>query len=87
MYTWYYIFTSTDFLALDLVSKTYTLILDGRGTFDILVTNGQSIGITFEGVFLSLNLNDKNPFEFENYAIYIDDDDQVWLGFAVEDEE
>lgn len=85
IYKWFYIFTTTDFEALDLVSKTYTLNLDGIGFKDILVTKGNALGITYEGVFLSLEMNDKNPFEFDGHAIYVDDDDQVWLGIEVEE--
>ncbi len=84
MYTWFYIFTSTDFLALDLVSKTYTLLLSGIGQVEILVTNGNFLGITYDGVFLPLNMNDQNPFEFDDHAVYIDAENQVWLGIAVD---
>jgi hypothetical protein len=84
-YDWYKIFNKTEFEALNLVSKVYTLSLEGIGQKDILVTSGISIGMLYEEVFLSLNLNDKNPFEFEDHAIYIDEDDDVFLGIAIED--
>lgn len=82
-YTWYYIFTTTDFDALNLPSKTYTLDLENIGIVDILVTKGNHYGILYDDVFLPLNLNDKNPFEFSDHAIYVDADDQVWLGVPV----
>lgn len=85
MYNWFKIFNKTEFLALGLTSKTYTIFLNGIGQKDILVTNGISIGILYEEVFLSLNLNDKNPFEFDNHAIFVDDDTQdVYLGVPIE---
>lgn len=83
-YNWYLIFNKTEFEALDLVSKVYRLDLEDIGEKDILVTKGVAIGMTYEGIFLSLELNEKNPFEFEDHAIYINDEDDVFLGVAVE---
>lgn len=84
IYDWYFIVNLDEWLALDLVSKTYTFILDGIGQKDILVTQGNFTGITYEGVFLALNMNDENPFEFDSHAIYVDDDNNVWLGILDE---
>lgn len=83
-YTWFKIFNKTEFEALGLVSKTYTLNLDGVGEKEILVTKGVAIGMLYEGVFLSLELGDENPFEFEDHAIYLDASNDVYLGIAVE---
>lgn len=84
-YDWYKIFNQTEFIALGLVSKTYTFQLDGIGLRDILVTYSNSISMTYEGVMLSVNLNDKNPFEMSDMAAYIDADMNVYLGFLVDE--
>jgi hypothetical protein len=84
MFTWYKIFNTTEFDALGLVSKTYTYNLQGVGQKSILVTKANGYGITYEGVFLFLNLNDENPFEFDGYAIYSDANDDVHLGIAAQ---
>ena len=84
IYTWFKIFNITEFDALNLISKTYTFILDGVGQKDILVTKGVTYGMTYEGDFLSLNMIDRNPFEFEGYAIYVDADQNVYLGIEVQ---
>lgn len=86
MYTWFKIFNTADLDDAGLVSKTITVILEGVGQKDILVTKGVGYGITYEGVFLSVGLNDKNPFEFEGFAAYKSDADDVYLGIAVPDE-
>lgn len=83
-FQWYNLFNRTAFEALDLNSRTYTVVLDGIGQKDILVTKGVAIGITVETVFLSLNLNDNNPFVFEGYAIYEDANHDVWIGKEIE---
>lgn len=94
IFTWYKIFNKTDFLALDLPSKTYTQILDGIGQVDILVTNGNLISMLYDGIFLPVELNDLNPsvipaepgLETLAYASYIDDNDDVYLGIEEPDE-
>lgn len=86
-YTWFKIFNTADFDATGLTSKTYTLNLEGIGEKDILVTKGVGYGITYEDIFLSLNLNDENPFAFEGHAIYVDANDDVYLGIEVVDED
>lgn len=80
-YLWFKIFNRTDFEATGVVSRTYSLNLEGVGLKSILVTKGETIGITYDDVFLSLELNEKNPLEFEGYAIYVDENDDVYLGF------
>ncbi len=80
-YKWYYVMNTSDLRTSDLGSRTYTLVLDGIGQKDILVTLGSLLGITYDGIFLTVNLNEKNPFKFDSHAIYIDELNQVWLGF------
>lgn len=85
MFNWFKIFNTAEFNALNLVSKTYTHNLTGIGLKDILVTKGNDYGITYEGVFLPLEMNDDNPFIFEGLAIYINESDDVYLGVEVAD--
>lgn len=80
IFTWFYIFNLDDFNATNLVSRTYTVTFDGIGQVDILVTVGNLVGLTYNGEFLPISLNSKNPFTFENYGVYLDDSNQVWLG-------
>ncbi len=77
---WFKIFNLTDFTATGLISRTYTLVLEGIGQKDILVTKGELTGITYEGVFLGINLNNRNPFGRDGYAVYLDANNDVWLG-------
>lgn len=80
IYDWFFIFNSDDFDATGLTSKTYTVTLDGIGQVDILVTKANFTSILYAGEFLPIGLNDKNPFEFENFAVFKDETNQVWLG-------
>lgn len=85
-YDWFNVFNKTEFEALDLVSKTYEVIFEGVGKKEILVTKGNYLSVLIDEIFLSVNLNDKNPFEFEDYAVYLDEDNDVWIGIAVDED-
>ncbi len=86
IYDWYKIINKTEFEASDIESKELTLTLTGKGTKDFLVTKGNYISILVDDIFLSLNLNEKNPFEFEDMAIWLDVDTQdIWVGYLHED--
>jgi hypothetical protein len=86
-YDWYNIYNMTEFLATGLVSRTVTVIFDGLGLKEILLTKGYDDGVSvlFDDVFLKINLNDKNPFEFEDRAVYLDSNNDIWVGIAVDE--
>lgn len=83
-YTWFFIFNRVEFEALGLVSKNYALNLEGIGSKNILVTKASTIAMTYDGIFLPIELNDQNPFAIDERAVYVDDDDNVWLGIEIE---
>ncbi len=82
-YDAYKIINIDEFEALDIPSRKITVVLGTLGLKDILVTKGNYISILYDGIFLSLNLNDKNPFEFGGNAIFVDPDNNLWLGLPV----
>ncbi len=63
-----------------LVSREVTQIFGSLGLKTVLVTKGNLVSILWDDKFLSLNLNDKNPFEFEGYAIFVDPANDLWIG-------
>jgi len=86
-FDWYKIFNLDEFLATQLVSRKLTVVLDGRGEKEILITSGNDIGVMFEDTFMILNFNDENPYvregDDDTYALYVDSSDDVWLGIEV----
>jgi len=84
-FNWYYIFNALDFESAGLVQRTYSLILDGIGEKDILVTKGNYLGITYEGVFLPYDLAGIGQFEFEGFAIAKHENGNVFLGIEVDE--
>lgn len=83
-YNWFKIFNLTEFQASNLYSRAYTLNLAGVGLKTILATQGKTVSITYEGVILSINLNGKNPFQFEGLAVYLSEAQDVYLGILNE---
>lgn len=84
-FTWFQIFNLDEFEALNLVSKVYTLELEGLGEKDFLVTKGNMVSVAYEGVMLSLGLNAENPFAFEGLAIYQDEEtNDVYVGIEID---
>jgi len=90
IFDWYNCFSKTDFLALSLLSKTYTVDLEGIGEESFTVYNQNYLSVAFRDVFIPLEFSDDNPTVREgdeaNYALYLDADDNVWIGIEVEDE-
>ncbi len=82
-YDWYKIINIADFEAADIPSRELTLELEGLGQKTILVTKGNLISILYEGIFLA-PVNGKNPFEFEEHAVYTDVNGDLWLGILNE---
>lgn len=85
-YTAYKIFNKPEFEALALKSKTYRCNFPDIGEKDVLVTLGNLLAITFEGVFMPINLNSANPYAKDGYAIFLDEADDVYLGIEDPDE-
>ncbi len=83
-YDVYKIINLDAFNATGLVSRKLSLFLGTLGLKEILVTRGNLVSILYEGVYLSLNLNDKNPFEFEDHCIFIDPNNDIFLGIKSE---
>jgi len=83
-YNWFKIFNRTDFLATGLASRTYKLNLEGVGQKDFLVTFGNLVGVTYEGIFLTL-VEGENPFIFEGHALYIDANNDVFWGIEIDE--
>lgn len=84
-YTWYKIFNTTEFEALGLVSKEYTVEFEGVGEKTILVTRGNVTSVLFDDIFLSVNLNGNNPFLFDDRGLYVDSNQDAYVGIKDED--
>lgn len=82
MIDWYKLINYDDFIALDLVSHAIEMTFT-FGVQEVIIFKGISVCVLFDDVFLSLNLNDQNPYTFDNHLLYIDDANDIWLGVYV----
>ncbi len=82
MLNWYKLFNMTEWLATELVSRNLSVYLDGVGQKEILITQGNETGVMIDDVFLIVNFNDNNPFQFGDRAVYQDENDDVWVGLT-----
>lgn len=80
VYDWYGIYNLDEFEALELPSLDVELYLEDIGLKSILISKGNLVSILYNGILLSVELNEKNPFEFEDHAVYLDEDNNIWLG-------
>lgn len=85
VYDWYNVFSKTEFEATGLVARTYTFELEGVGQKDILVTKGNTVAMQYEDAFLPVSFLGRNPYEQGAYAVYIDSDQNVYLGLYNEE--
>lgn len=85
-YFWYKIFNKTEFEATGLEFKEYTVNLEGLGQKKVIVSLGNYLSMTYEGIMLAMNLNGNNPFLFDGLAMYLDQNNDVWLGIGQDED-
>lgn len=85
-FDWYKIVNRAEFLAEGLVSRELEVVLEGVGTKTVMIVVGNLFSLIYEGVMLSIGVTEENPFAFDGHAIYLDENDDVWLGIEVEAE-
>lgn len=85
-YAWFNLYNKLVFEAEGIPSKSLTYDFTDYEVKTVLITKGNTIGILIDDVFLSIGLNDKNPFEFDGYACYIDENNDIFVGILVPDE-
>lgn len=84
-FNWYRLFNLEDFEDQEVVSIEKTVFFEGVGEKNILITKGNEVSVLFDETFLTIGLNDANPFRYDERAIYLDELDDVWLGIYSED--
>lgn len=85
-YDWYELFDLQEFLDTGLVSRTLQVFLEGVGEADIIITRGNWVAITYDGVFLPVGFAGKNPYAISPYAVMQDEDGKIHLGIEVPEE-
>ena len=84
-WSWFKIINLDVFEDTELVSLGAQVNFQGLGLKNVLITKGNFVSVTYEGIFLSLGMSDKNPFVFEGNGIYLDENNDIWWGIVNED--
>lgn len=86
-FDWYNVFSIPEFQAEGLVSKNLLYNLQDIGEEEMIVVSGNLLSLIFRDVILPVQFFDKNPTVREGedgtYAVYVDENDDVWLGIEV----
>lgn len=83
-YDWYKLFNRTEFEALGVPSRQYTMEFQDRGLKTFMATKGIGVSVLIDDVFLMADLNNKNPFVFDSMVISTDSENNIWVGYLRE---
>lgn len=85
-YWTYKIYNVNDFLAMDIPSFMFQLTLEDVGTETFMLAKGNLVSLLYKDVFLPIGLNNQNPYFFDGVCVYLDSNDDIWLGIKKEEE-
>lgn len=84
MFTWYCLFNNDEFLATGYISFMSSFLINGFQEKTFLICRGVTTSVLYEDHYLVVGLNGRNPFRFNDHAIFLDDNNDVWLGIYSE---
>lgn len=85
IYDWYKLFNKTEFEATGLVQRKLILQLEDRGIVEFILNRGNTTSVMYSGVLMPVKFRNKNPFVVDTYAVYEDDENNVWFGFEADE--
>lgn len=83
IFSWYKIINRTEYLATGLVSRVLSLLLEGIGLKNVMITYGNLVSLVYDDVMLPIGMSGENPFVFGGYAVYLDENQDIWLGVEI----
>ncbi len=85
MFDWYKLFNLTEWLEEELVSRKLTVFLDGIGQKEIMIFQGNETSILVDDdILLPVKFNEENPWVKSGYGVFVDVNQDVWVGFEVD---
>lgn len=78
--TWYQLFDKSDVAELPYISRVFDL--ENYGTVEVRLCKGDLYALAFDGYYLPVSLNDRNPFISRDgkYGAVMDRQGFIWLG-------
>lgn len=78
---WWKIINLNDIKNPDVPDRYLTVVLDGLGQTDIVISRGFNICVLFLNYWIVPGLNERNVFTVDNkVGAYIDKDNNLWVG-------
>lgn len=84
MFNWFEIADYQEILDMEEPCLEFEADFEGIGLKKIQINRGYGVCVTYDGVMLMLNLNNRNPFSFDGLSIWLNNG-KIILG--IEDEE
>lgn len=81
---WYNVGNKAEFEAKGIPQEEKTLNLEDMGQTSVVFLAGVEFGIIFNGEMLIPYLNGRNPFYRNKTTSYVDENQDVWVGYAVD---
>lgn len=80
---WYNVGNKDEFLKKGIPQEEKTLELEDLGEVSVVFLAGFTFSIIFNGEMLTPKLNGRNPFYRNETTSYIEENGDVWVGYAV----
>lgn len=80
---WYKVGNKNEFLKKEIPQEEKTLDLEDLGETSVIFLAGFEFSIIFNGEMLIPSLNGRNPFYRNETTSYVDENGDVWVGYAV----
>lgn len=80
---WYNVGNKTEFLEKGIPQEVKTLNLEDLGKLEVVFISGFNFSVIANGEMLTPHLNGRNPFYKTQTSCYIDENNDVWVGYEV----
>lgn len=82
MWQWYKIFNLNDFDKLSVPDYAFEIELEDKGVQSFRICKGFLYSVIVDGIYLTPFLNDMNGFNKNERSAYIDEERNLWVGYA-----
>ena len=84
MWKWYKVYDLNKFDDLSVPDITFSVELQDKGQKTFRLLKGFLYSVIVDGLILTPKLNDRNGFHKGNRSAYIDENNNLWIGYAPE---
>lgn len=82
MWQWYKIFNLNDFDKLSVPDYSFEIELEDKGVQSFRICKGFLYSVIVDRIYLTPFLNDINGFNKNERSAYIDEERNLWVGYA-----